>query len=71
MSAPTRIAATFVGGSLDGKWTYLGALNSLVASYVSPKQEHYELVDTIWHSTEDSVLSHQVYRLVKRAKAGM
>lgn len=75
MSAPTRIAATFVGGSLDGKWTYLPLSGPECGTayplfYLAPDGKRYELVDTIWHSEQDSVMSHQVYRLVKRAKAG-
>lgn len=67
MSAPTRIAATFTGGSLDGKWSYLpqgAATYSLGQLKLDGTSEVYELVDTIWHSVEDSVLSHQVYALV-------
>lgn len=48
MSAPTRIPATFTGGSLNGKWTYLtlGA-----AEYTSPGwSERYTLSSTVWHS---------------------
>jgi hypothetical protein len=61
MTAPTRIAATFHGGSLHGKWSYLpvGA-----AEYKSPGWgERYLLSDTLWHSREDDVVSHQVYTL--------
>jgi hypothetical protein len=61
VSAPTRIAATFVGGSLAGKWSYLpeGA-----AEYTSPGWgERYTLDHVVWHSHEDDVMSHGVYRL--------
>lgn len=59
-AAPTRLPATFVDGTLDGKWSYLpeGA-----RTYTSPTGERYELLDTVWHSEEDDVMSHQVYRL--------
>lgn len=65
---PTRIAATFVGGTLAGKWTYLpqGELSlfeGASAVWTAPTGEIYELVDTVWHSEEDDVLSHQVYKL--------
>ena len=66
MSAPTRIAATFVGGSLDGKWSYLpnGMQTYTIGQLrLDGTSESYELVDTVWHSREDDVLSHQVYKL--------
>jgi hypothetical protein len=61
VSAPTRIAATFIGGSLAGTWSYLpeGA-----AEYASPGwKERYLLDRVVWHSQADDVLSHAVYRL--------
>lgn len=60
VSAPTVFAATFRGGSLDEKWSYLphGA-----PEYVSPTGERYVLQETRWHSHEDDVMSHQVYTL--------
>lgn len=63
MSAPNRIAATFVGGSLDGKWTYLVG-NEL---YHSPLDEIYAIESSVWHSHEDDVLSHLVYKLLEPA----
>lgn len=59
MSAPTVIAATFVGGSLDGKWSYLPKGEAVYLI----RNERYELTETIWHSQEDRVMSHQVYQL--------
>jgi hypothetical protein len=61
MTAPTRIAATFRGGSLHGRWSYLPAG---APEYKSPGWgERYLLDDTVWHSREDDVVSHQVYTL--------
>lgn len=61
MSAPTRVAATFTGGSLAGKWTYVLECNN---EYTSPGWgERYLLDKVIWHSEEDSVMSHVVYAL--------
>jgi hypothetical protein len=60
VSSPTRIPATFVGGSMNGKWTYLEGQ----AEYTSPAwSERYTLSSTVWHSEEDDVMSHQVYKL--------
>lgn len=60
-AAPERIAATFVGGSLAGKWSYLPAGSP---EYKSPGwSERYTLSRTVWHSEEDDVISHQVYTL--------
>jgi hypothetical protein len=60
-AAPTRIAATFTGGSLGGKWSYLPAG---APEYTSPGWgERYLLEKTVWHSHEDDVMSHQVYAL--------
>lgn len=61
MSSPTRIASTFIGGSLQGTWSYLpmGA-----DEYTSPGwAERYKLDHVVWHSREDDVMSHLVYRL--------
>jgi len=61
MTAPTRIAATFRGGSLHGRWSYLPAG---APEYKSPGWgERYLLSDTIWHCHQDDVVSHQVYTL--------
>jgi len=60
-AAPTRLPATFVGGSLAGKWSYLPAG---APEYESPGwRERYMLSRTVWHSQEDDVMSHQVYTL--------
>lgn len=66
-AAPSRIAATFAGGSLAGKWSYLpdGAQR-----YKSPAGELYELRDVVWHSQEDDVMSHMVYELVPAKEPG-
>lgn len=66
MSAPNRIPATFIDGSLAGKWKYL---TLGMASYTSPTEERYELSDTVWFSVEDDVASHQVYTLAKKRRA--
>ena len=61
MADSQRIAATFIGGSMAGKWSYLpmGA-----EEYTSPGwRERYTLDHIIWHSQEDDVMSHLVYRL--------
>lgn len=63
MTAPCqhRIAATFTGGSLNDKWTYL---TEGAAEYKSPGWgERYLLSRTVWHSEEDRVISHVVYAL--------
>jgi hypothetical protein len=60
-AAPSRIAATFVGGSLAGKWSYLPAG---APEYMSPGWgERYTLTRTVWHAQEDDVISHQIYTL--------
>lgn len=60
-AAPSRVPATFVGGSLAGKWSYLPGG---VPEYTSPGWgERYTLSRTVWHSEEDDVVSHQVYTL--------
>lgn len=61
MPAPTTIAATFIGGSLNGKWSYLP---SGAEEFTSPGwKERYTVDKTVWHSVEDDVMSHMVYRL--------
>jgi len=60
-AAPSRVAATFVGGSLAGRWSYLP---SGAPEYASPGWgERYTLSRTVWHSEEDELISHQVYTL--------
>ena len=60
-AAPARVAATFVGGSLAGNWSYLPAG---AREYLSPGWgERYTLTRTVWHSEADDVISHQVYTL--------
>jgi hypothetical protein len=58
VSAPTRIPAVFMGGSLQGKLTYL------TEGAAEPGwRERYTLDHIVWHSVEDHVMSHAVYRL--------
>jgi hypothetical protein len=61
VSAPTRIPATFIGGSLQGKWSYLpmGGFEHTSPGWA----ERYALDRIVWHSQEDDVMSHMVYRL--------